>query len=78
MWVPRSCQADVESLECGDRTRRTASSTPPKMTKPNDHTHAATTCHISVWDNETTDQESETGYRLANVAAVHPLVRRLR
>jgi hypothetical protein len=61
MWVPRSCQADVESLECGDRTRRTASSTPPKMTKSNDHTHAATTCHISVWDNETTDQEFETG-----------------
>jgi hypothetical protein len=24
MWVPRSCQADVESFECGDRTRRTA------------------------------------------------------
>src|SRR5665811_2632033 len=24
MWVPRSCQAEVESLECGDRTRRTA------------------------------------------------------
>src|SRR5664279_1994561 len=47
MWVPRSCQADVESLECGDRTRRTASSTTPKMTKPDDHTHAAHTCHIS-------------------------------
>jgi hypothetical protein len=29
LWVPRSCQADVESLECGDRIRRTASSTTP-------------------------------------------------
>src|SRR5450631_2326463 len=48
MWVPRSCQADVENLGCGDRTRRTASSTSPKLTKPDDHTHAATTCHISV------------------------------
>src|ERR1035437_1997867 len=47
MWVPRSCQADVESLECGDRTRRTASSTTPKMTKHDDHTHAPHTCHIS-------------------------------
>src|SRR5665811_2637835 len=47
MWVPRSCQADVESLECGDRTRRTASSTAPKMTKPDHRTHAVPTCHIS-------------------------------
>src|SRR6186997_576157 len=31
MWVPRSCQADVESLDCGDRTRRTAASAPPKV-----------------------------------------------
>src|SRR5450759_538040 len=38
MWVPRSCQADVESLECGDRTRRTASSTAPKIAKPDHRT----------------------------------------
>src|SRR5664279_1666597 len=33
----------------------------PKMTKPDDHTHAVPTCHISVADHEVADQESETG-----------------
>ena len=60
MWVPRSCQADVESLKCGDRTRRTALSTKPKMTKPDDHTHAAHTCHISNTDSQTEERNSDT------------------
>ena len=47
-WVPRSCQADVESLERGDRIRRTASSTSPDMTKPDNRTQRTPTCHIST------------------------------
>jgi hypothetical protein len=47
-WVPRSCQADFESLERGDRTRRTASSTSPYMTKPNNRTQRTPACHIST------------------------------
>src|ERR1035437_3402 len=72
MWVPRSCQAEVESLECGDRTRRTASSTPPKMTKPDDHTQAAATCHISIagaWISPI--RVGRRGYRSATAAPVH-------
>ena len=47
-WVPRSCQADVESLECGDRIRRTASSTSPDVTKPDHRTQRTPICHISI------------------------------
>jgi len=47
LWVPRSCQAAVESLERGDRIRRTASSTSTKVTKPNYRTQSTPRCHIS-------------------------------
>jgi hypothetical protein len=52
MWVPRSCQADVESLDCGDRTRRTASSTPSKVTEPDNRTHQTPKCHNSITDGQ--------------------------
>ena len=48
MWVPRSCRADVESLECGDRIRRTASSTPSEVTKRDNRTHKRPYCHNSI------------------------------
>ena len=47
LWVPRSCQAAVESLERGDRIRRTASSTSTKVTKRNYRTQSTPRCHIS-------------------------------
>ena len=37
-WVPRSCQADVESLERSDRTRRTASKASPGRVSPTTYT----------------------------------------
>src|ERR1035437_2432676 len=52
MWVPRPCQADVESLECGDRIRRTASTTTPKLAQPGYRTHGPPKCHISITGNE--------------------------
>jgi hypothetical protein len=60
MWVPRSCQADVESLDCGDRTRRTASSTPSRVTKPDYRTHRTPTCHKSITGRSTAGKEPDT------------------
>src|SRR5665648_215789 len=57
IWVPRSCQADVVSLDCGDRTRRTASRTPSGETKRNHRTHGTFICHICITANPATDQE---------------------
>src|SRR4029079_6700620 len=49
MWVPRSCQADVESLDCGDRTRRTAARTPPKVDGARTNVQQEESgCHITV------------------------------
>jgi hypothetical protein len=47
-WVPRSCQADVESLERGDRTGRTASRTPPGKVNLHQRTQAPAECHIPI------------------------------
>ena len=56
LWVPRSCQADVESLDCGDRIRRTASSTSPKMAKPDHRTQTRCECHILISGQEKPDE----------------------
>src|SRR5665647_1442421 len=50
-WVPRSCQAEVDNLECGDRTRRTASRTPSGGVQSNYRTHRRFQCHIQVTES---------------------------
>src|SRR5665647_3510173 len=48
---PRSCQADVDNLECGDRTRRTASRAPSGRTESHHRTQGEFECHIQVTES---------------------------